>query len=161
MLSQRFQTKCPSDSGSTAQKRAALVAGWLAVIMAVGTMSVLSFTIFSSQQSVAQQSRRAQTASSGNRGQRSYQVERQRLNRSIAVLKLGMKSQTKPATDFSSPGKSNPTASSQAPKRSLDDYMDAVSVVFSAIAPQRKPKKPIPAPPVKKLTMEETATRFL
>lgn len=162
MLLKRFQTKCSPYSDSPSQKRAVFLAGWFTVIVAVGAVSAVSFTVFSSQQSVAQQSQRTQAAPLGNRGRQPYQAERRKFTRSMAVLKLGMKTRSERLTGFTQSGKpSSALPPSKARQRTLDDYMDAVSVVFSAIAPQHKSKKVVPVPAAKKLTMAETATRFL
>ncbi|MCL6433213.1 MAG: hypothetical protein K6T90_03195 [Leptolyngbyaceae cyanobacterium HOT.MB2.61] len=129
-------------------RRKGMVVGWLTVFSIVGVVSVASFSVFSSQQSIAQTSERTSFVRGENRSQQIERLKRQRLAHSIAVLTRGMKSQPASNSDSSNPQESQTSGSGKGTQRTMGAYMEAISVVYAAIAPQRQPAKPArqPAP---------------
>jgi hypothetical protein len=134
-----FRCIQPSHSQKASKKRRITAVGWLTVIGIVGTTSVISFSNASNQEAVAQASQRSQFIRSENRFNHSSFLERQKFARSLALLKLGVKTRATHGW-ASTQAESQPIYQGKRSYRTLGDYVNAASVVFSAIAPQSKLK---------------------
>ncbi len=124
-----------------ANRKNGRVVGWLTVFSVVSMVSVASLSTFSSQQSIAQISQRTPLVRKEGSSQQVEQLKRQRLARSIAVLTRGIKPQAISHSNSPTNQESQPLNHSRNAQRTMGDYMEAISVVYAAIVPQRQPGK--------------------
>lgn len=158
MMSQPSSTQNTPVSKVSPKSKKIVLLGWVAAIGAVGTVSALSFSALSNQQSIAQPTQSAPSTLPIRR-QIPPHLEKNRLTRSVAVLKLSIRNQAA-RQPFLQTGAQQPEPKVNS-HRKLNDYVEAVSVVFSAISPQHRARKSVSESAVRTLLKEDTVTQSL
>lgn len=138
------------------QSKKIVLLGWVAAISAVGTISAFSLSALSNQQSIAQPTQAAQSTIPLQK-QLPQRLEKSQFTRSVAVLKLSIRNQAtrQPVLQLNEPQPDRKVTT----HRKLNDYVEAISVVFSAIAPQHRVRNSGSEPAVKTPIKEDTVTQ--